>query len=331
MRSRFRSKPKLKIFLGILAGIILLLFTLALKPFSLKETFNPNPAQGYEDALGRIQSIQAEEAGLDLHPECTTQLQAHGEKTETVIVFLHGFTSCPQQFVPLGQEYFERGYNVYIPRTPRHGFDNRRGEPLKGLTAEEMAAFAQETADIAQGLGERVIISGISGGGAMATYLSQERTDVDIAAPIAPFLGIGFIPRPLNRAFANLFLIVPDMWQWWDPINKESNPLAAPYAYARYPLHALLENMRLGYATEADAKRTRPATEKIIVITNANDESVNNGVVAEFERIWREHGDENLEAFQFEKALGLPHDLITAIRPGARIDLVYPKLLELIQ
>lgn len=331
MAGWLRSKPKLGIILGILAGIIILLFLLALKPFSLRETFSPNPAQSYEDALGRIESIQAEEAKLDLHPECATQLLTHGEETDNVIVFLHGFTSCPQQFVVLGQAYFERGYNVYIPRTPRHGFNDRRGEHLKGLTAEEMAEFAQQTADIAQGLGERVIVSGISGGGAMTTYLSQERADVDIAAPIAPFLGIGFIPRPLNRAFANLFLIVPDIWQWWDPINKEANPLAAPFAYARYPLHALLENMRLGYAAEADAKRTRPAADKIIVITNANDESVNNGVVAEFEEMWKEHGDDAVVLFQFDKGLGLPHDLITSIRPGARIDLVYPQLLELIR
>ena len=331
MANWFRSRQKLSVILGILAGIIILLIVLALKPFSLKETFTPEPANSYEDALARIQSIQAEESKLDLHPECATQLQTHGEKTDTVIVFLHGFTSCPEQFIALGNEFYDRGYNVYIPRTPRHGFNNRRGEPLKGLTAEEMAEFAHQTADIAQGLGERVIVSGISGGGAMATYLSQEREDVDIAAPIAPFLGIGFIPRPLNRAFASLFLTLPDFWQWWDPVHKENNPLAAPFAYARYPLHALLENMRLGYAAEADAKRFRPAANKIIVITNANDESVNNDVVAEFEQLWREHGDESLVTFQFEESLGLPHDLITAIRPGARIDLVYPKLLELIQ
>jgi carboxylesterase len=200
-----------------------------------------------------------------------------------------------------------------------------------GLTAEELAGFANQAADIAQGLGERVIVTGLSGGGAMATYLSQERQDVDIAAPISPFLGIGFIPRPLNRPFANLFLIVPNFWQWWDPVHKENNPLTAPYAYARYPLHALLENMRLGYATEADAKRFPPKAEKIIVVTNANDESVNNGVIAEFEKMWRDHGDESLAVFQFDKALGLPHDLITPTRPGARIDLAYPKILELIQ
>ena len=79
MKSWIRTKPKLSISLGLLAGITILLIALALKPFSLKETFTPNPAQSYEDALERIQSTQAEEAGLDLHPECTTQLQTHGK------------------------------------------------------------------------------------------------------------------------------------------------------------------------------------------------------------------------------------------------------------
>ena len=331
MKIWIKSHPKLSVSLGVLAGIILLLILLALKPFRLNNSFTPDPAQSYEDALARIEAIQAEEANLDLHPECKTQLQAHGQKAETVIVLLHGFTSCPEQFTALGKEYFDLGYNVYIPREPRHGFNDRRGGPLEGLTAEEMAAFANQTADIAQGLGERVIVTGLSGGGAMATYLSQEREDVDLAAPIAPFLGIGFIPRPLNRHFANLFLIVPNFWQWWDPLHKENNPLTAPYAYARYPLHALLEVMRLGYATETDAKHTRPKAEKIVVVTNANDESVNNGVIAEFEQMWRKHGDEDFTTFQFDKSLGLPHDLITPTRPGARIDLVYPKILELIQ
>jgi carboxylesterase len=304
---------------------------LAFKPFTLKETFTPNPAQSYKEALMRIQSVLAEETTLDLHPECASLLKTHGEKTDTVIVLLHGFTSCPEQFAELGQEYFDRGYNVFIPRVPRHGFTDRRGELLKGLTAEELAEFAHETADIAQGLGDRVIVTGLSGGGAITTYLSQERADVDVAAPIAPFLGIGFLPRQLNRPFTNLFLALPDFWQWWDPITKENNPFDAPYSYTRYPLHALLENMRLGYATEEEAIRALPAADKIIVITNANDDSVNNDVIAEFEQMWKKHGEENLVTFQFEKSLDLPHDLITFTRPGARIDLVYPKLLELIQ
>ena len=84
MTNWFRSRPRLSIFLGVLAGIIVLLIVLALKPFSLKETYTPNPAQSYEEALERIQSIQAEESNLDLHPECATKLQTQGDRKSVV-------------------------------------------------------------------------------------------------------------------------------------------------------------------------------------------------------------------------------------------------------
>jgi carboxylesterase len=299
------------------------------KPFSLYETFTPNPAQSYSDAVMRIQEVQVNENSLDLHSECKSQLMTHGEKTQAVIVLLHGFTSCPAQFQDLGKEYFDLGYNVYIPRLPGHGFNDRRGEHLQGITAEEMAAFANQSADIAQGLGEQVIFSGISGGGAIVTYLAQDRNDIAVAAPIAPFLGVSFVPHQLNRAFANFILSIPDFWMWWDPIHKENNKFAEPYANARYPMHALVEMMRLGYVSQAAAEQSAPEAEKIVMITNANDSSVNNGVAAEFEELWKEHGYENIVAYEFPKSLKLAHDLITAIRPGARTDLVYPKLIEL--
>jgi len=328
----FHSHPKLSVFLGILAAFILLLVVLAFKPFSLQESFMPNPAATYEEALARIEAIQAAEAELpDLSPECGSILMTHDEKVENTVVFLHGFTSCPDQFESLGEEYFNQGYNVLIPRQPRHGFQEYDGAPLKGLTAEELAAFGTEVTDIAQGLGERVVVVGLSGGGAVTTWLAQERADIDLAVPIAPFLGIGFIPRPLTRPLTNLILMVPDFHQWWDPVHQLSNPLSAPYSYRGYQMHALFENMRLGFAAEADAKKVKPAVGSILVITNANDESVNNEVVAEFERLWLEHGEEFLQTYQFEKELDIPHDLITVTRPNNRVDIVYPKLLQLIQ
>jgi carboxylesterase len=332
MANWFRSHPKTSIFLGVLAAIILLLVVLALKPFSLQETYTPDPAENYEEALARIEAIQAEEAQIpDLSPECGSIFLTHDQKVENTIVFLHGFTSCPDQFVALGQEYFNQGYNVFIPRQPHHGLQEYDGAPLKGLTAEKLAAFGTAVADIAQGLGERVVVVGLSGGGAVATWLSQERSDVDLAVPIAPFLGIGFIPRPLTRPVTNLILLIPDFHQWWDPVHQLSNPLSAPYSYRGYYMHSLFENLRLGFSAEEDAKQVKPAAGGILVITNANDESVNNEVVAEFEQLWLEHGEQFLQTYQFEKELGIPHDMITVTRPNNRVDIVYPKLLELIQ
>jgi hypothetical protein len=110
-----------------------------------------------------------------------------------------------------------------------------------------------------------------------------------------------------------------------------SNPLSAPYSYRGYQMHALFENLRLGFAAEEDAKKVKPAAGSILVITNANDESVNNEVVAEFEQLWLDHGKQFLQTYQFEKELGIPHDMITVTRPDNHVDIVYPVLLELIQ
>lgn len=332
MTTWFKQRPKLMIFLGVLLALILLLVVLALKPFSISGSYTPDPAESYAEAVQRVEAIRAQEAQMaDLDPLCGTQLLTHGDQVESVVVFFHGFTSCPDQFSQLGQEYFEAGYNVYLPRTPYHGLTDRLGGPLENYTAEEMAAFASQSADIAQGLGERVVVVGLSGGGSMATFLAQERADVDLAVPIAPFLGIGFLPQFLNRPLTNLILLAPNFYQWWDPINKSSNPNSAPYSYTRYPIHSLFENLRLGFAVERDSERVRPAAGGILVITNANDESVHNGVVAEFEQLWLEHGEQFLKTYQFDKALGLAHDLITPTRPGANIEAVYPVLMELIQ
>lgn len=331
MANWFRSRPKLSIFLAILAILIISLLILGYKPFSLRETFTPNPAESYQEAVARVADIQAAEAELpDLSPECSTILMTHEEKMENVIVLLHGFTSCPDQFAALGEQYFDQGYNVLIPRQPRHGLQEFEGDPLKGLTAEELAGFGTQIADIAQGLGDRVVVVGLSGGGSVATWLAQERADVDLVVPISPFLGIGFIPRQLTRPLTNLILLIPDFHQWWDPVHKMSNPLSAPYSYRGYYMHSLFENLRLGFTAEEAAKQIKPAAGGILVVTNANDESVNNGIIAEFEDLWREQGEQFLKTFQFEKELGIPHDMITVTRPDGRVDVVYPKLLELI-
>jgi len=197
MTNWFRSRPKLSIFLGISVLFIILLLLLAYKPFSLRETFVSNPAESYEEAVVRTEDIQAAEAEIpDLSPECGTILMTHEEKVADAIVFFHGFTSCPDQFATLGEQFFNQGYNVLIPKQPRHGLQEFDGTPLKGLSAEELAAFGTQIADIAQGLGERVVVVGLSGGGSITTWLAQERADIDLAIPIAPFLGIGSLDKP---------------------------------------------------------------------------------------------------------------------------------------
>jgi len=78
----------------------------------------------YEGAVDIGASIQALE-GPNANPACRTRLYTHGHRTERALVLLHGFTNCPAQFDALGRQWFERGWNVLIPRYPRHGYSDR--------------------------------------------------------------------------------------------------------------------------------------------------------------------------------------------------------------
>lgn len=66
------------------------------------------------------------------------------------------------------------------------------------------------------------------------------------------------------------------------------------------------------------------------MITNAADPSVNNPINDQIVAIWREHGGAQVQAYEFPAEMELPHDLITPTRPDNRVDLVYPKLFELL-
>ena len=292
----------------------------------------PQPAEDYAAALRRIQAIQAAEEALPIYSDANrTKLMSHGARAANVIVFLHGFTNSPEQYVSLGRRYFEQGYNIYIPRQPRHGFKTLSGAPLKGLGLEELAAFATQTADIAQGLGERVVVAGSSTGGTLTAWLAQQRADIALAAPIAPCLGIGFIPWRLTRAAAQLASLLPDVFMWWDPVRKMDNPYSVSYTYRGYYLHALLANLRLGFNAERQAKRLRPAAGRIVVITNANDFSVNNRRTAELVKLWQKHAPDLVQTYEFDPGLHIPHDMISPTRIDACVEVVYPKLLEMIK
>lgn len=318
--------------LAILGILLISLALLQFLPVTVDDQSVAKPAAGHEEAVARIEEIQtAEEASGEINPVCTSTVMTHGEKTEGVIIFYHGFTSCPEQFRELGQQMFEEGYNVFIPRMPHHGKLDRSQEALQPTSAEELAEFASETIGIAQGLGDEVIVSGLSGGGTIASWIAQVHEDVDQAVIVAPFLGIGFIPTALNRIVARVIDDIPNIPMWWDPTTKADNPNTAPYSYPGYPLHALAEYLRLGFAAQDLARNEKPAAEAIMVINNEHDKSVSNGVTDQLVALWKEHGEEYLRTYEFAAALGLPHDVITPTREDGDPAVVYPVIVDSIE
>src|SRR6185503_17931811 len=158
----------------LLAGLILLIaVALALYlPITYHPSAQPRPAQSYAEAVIRLAALQAKDEGLALYPGCESQFMTHDQKVERVMVLLHGYRNCPAQFHSLGMIFYERGYNVVIPRMPHHGLADVLTTDQAQLTAAELAAYVTEAVDIAQGLGEQVMVAGISTGGVLTGWVA---------------------------------------------------------------------------------------------------------------------------------------------------------------
>ena len=332
-----RARPRLRrwrrlglTLLALLAILLALLALLALAPPNLGALRSQaDPVADYAAAVARVSALQAEEAVL-INPECATRLLTHGQRTARVITFVHGYTNCPQQFADLGQQFYDLGDNVLILRMPHHGLADRLTDDLTNFTAEEMAGVADLAVDLAVGLGDHVTFVGLSGGGTVAGWAAQQRPEVDQAVLIAPGFSLKAIPDPATQLFVNAVLRLPDSFSWWDPRNPNPPP-GGPmdHAYPRFSLHGLAQQLRLGLAVRALARRAAPAAGRILLITNAADIAVNNTVAAQVLADWQAHGA-TVGSYEFPAELRLGHDLIDPGQGDQQVAVVYPQLVALI-
>jgi carboxylesterase len=291
----------------------------------------PNPITSYEEAVSRVKAMQ-EADNLDLTRDvCITKLYDHGMQTEHVIILIHGFTNCPEQFNEIGKQYYEAGNNVFIPRTPHHGLSDRLTDALVDLKAEDLAAFGNKVIDIAHGLGKKITVMGISGSGTLVAWLAQNRSDIDFAFVIAPLFGLAFIPSLFTKLFERVALLLPNFFLWWDPRTKADNPYSIYYAYPRYPTRALVEVLRLGMVTRLLAEKSPPQASNITMIINDAEPAVSNREIMKFLKLWRKHGKGNLSEVHFEKEMKLPHDIITPGTPGVPIGQIQPRLINAVR
>jgi alpha-beta hydrolase superfamily lysophospholipase len=312
--------------------ILFLIFLLGFLPHKTVEIGSyPNPVGNYEQAIARVKVMEEEDSQDLARDVCITKLYDHGRQTEHVIIFIHGFTNCPEQFNELGKQYFEAGNNVFIPRMPYHGLSDRLTNALVDLTAENVAAFGDQVIDIARGLGKKITVMGISGSGTLVAWLAQNRADIDFAFAIAPLFGLAFIPPAFTKLFERIIFLLPNFFLWWDPRTKAENPYSIYYAYPRYPTRALVEIIRLAMITRAQAEKSPPKAGKITMIINDAEPAVSNAEILNFLRLWQKHGKGNLSEFHFEKEMKLPHDIITPGTPGVPIGEIQPRLLNVVR
>ena len=266
--------------------------------------------------------------GPNVNPLCQTRLYTHGHPVDRSLVLLHGFTNCPQQMDTLGRQLFEKGWNVFIPRYPRHGYKDRLNTSISELQAEHLVAVANRSAEVGVRLGQRLTVAGLSLGAILTGLLAQSRSDVDRAVLIAPMLGLRPIPGPVLTALSRVVPHVPNFYVWWD--REQKDKIGPPYGYPRFSTHAYAALFQTGQTLVTEARRTKPLARSIVVVTNAAEPRLDNRFTYALIESWRAHGA-TVETFEFPIADGLPHDLIDPGNAAQNTALVYPVVTRFIE
>lgn len=129
-----------------------------------------------------VRETRAREKALPLmNDRCHSQFLLQAEPTSKVCLFFHGFTATPEQFLPIGEAFFQAGYNVVIPLLPGHGLagnwdsDNPPPLPEEQQIYQKFGLYWLEQV---QALGEQIVIGGLSGGSTLAAWLALERPEL---------------------------------------------------------------------------------------------------------------------------------------------------------
>ena len=276
--------------------------------------------EAYEEGI-RIATSIKDLDGPNVNPVCHTRLYTHGHRTERALVLLHGFTNCPQQFDALGQQFFDLGWNVLIPRYPRHGYKDRLTTSIAELRLEHLLAVANRSAEAGAGLGERLTVAGLSLGGILTGHLAQTRDGIERAVLIAPMFGLRPIPAYGLRAITQLAYILPNFYIWWD--RKLKDKVGPSHGYPRFSTKAYAALFEAGSGVFKAARSSAPKADSIAVITNAAEPRLDNRFTYKLVDLWRAHGAD-VSFFEFPASEGLPHDLIDPANPDQNTERVYP-------
>jgi pimeloyl-ACP methyl ester carboxylesterase len=288
----------------------------------------PDPAHDAAGAAARF-AVLAERDGPQILPEGRSRFYSApgAARGALAVVLLHGLTNAPQQWVPFAEDLHARGHAVVVPRFPGHGNVDRRGTALRAVRAADFLRTASEAVDIAAGAGERVVVAGLSIGGAMAAWLAQRRPDVARSVPIVPLFGVAKLGSTANAGLARGLLALPCFMIPWDPRGDPNE--SPPYAYPKFPTHALAECLRIGLDVYRSANDLRPAGSTAFLL-NANEPACNNALALKVAAGFGRGRAGSCDTVRME---GLPvnHDVIDPNNPNARIDVVYPRVRALIE
>jgi pimeloyl-ACP methyl ester carboxylesterase len=278
-----------------------------------------HPAGTFGDALARAERMVTQR-DADAAEGGETIFLHHGRRTPRAVVLFHGLTDSPRQFADLADSLYADGDNVLVPRLPRHSIQHKDVRELSGLTPGEFCRFADETIDVAAGLGDSVIVMGLSIGGTLATWTAEHRREVKRAIVIAPAFEVAHVPSMLEKPLVNLSAHLPNF------SRREAIDSSHPDRDPGFATHGLAAVLRLGMAVRGDADRDVPEGEVLFVV-NDHDRTVKSAPVLDLARTWRKRAVP-VSVYELPDSLGLPHNVIDPLN-GTATTVVPPILLSL--
>lgn len=266
------------------------------------------PAENnFQIAEQSILETIATDAGI-VSESCNSILMSHGNKTENAIIFLHGYTTCPGQFKELGELLYKEGYNVYIPRAPYHGLKDRLTDDIALLTMQEYTDYAERSVQVGKGLGQKITVAGLSGGGILTSWIALYDQDVKKAVIIAPAYGLAAFPQYVTLPAFHLYSLLPNSFRWWDETKKDADTIIA--TYPRYSTRSLAQVIGLGQITGQRLKTDTPAIKNIVMVKNMYDKSVSLPFIDEVVASLQKKTTVKLSEYVFPAEKKLEHDFI---------------------
>lgn len=312
----------------LLLAAVLLALAAFLRPASPVGSPAGHPAASYDEAVARLAGF-LERDTLALHSGCGTLALLAGARTPRAFVLLHGITNCPLQFAVLAESLQAGGDNVLVPRIDHHGLDDRMTADLANLRAEELAALVTECAGIARGLGDTVVVCGLSTSGVAAAWAGARVPGVDRAVVIAPAFAPPWRPAWAATLAARAALRTRNIFIWWDDHLEQDLP-GPRQCYPRFATRAMGEAYRLGEDVMRSLSRRAPAARDWVVVTTTGDKAVDNARAAALAARCAAAGV-RVREYSFASADSVVHDMIDPAQVGARTGLVYPALLRFLR
>jgi alpha-beta hydrolase superfamily lysophospholipase len=183
-----------------------------------------------------------------------------GERTERVVVYIHGFSATRQEVAPLCDSLASRlGANLFYTRLKGHG---RPADAMTAATASDWLYDVGEALAVARSLGDRVVLVGSSTGATLAIWAvsgaltEAETQSVEALVLISPNLGpadprSNLLLLPWGEQLARIMV---GEYREWTPHNE----MQGRYWTTRYPMSAVFPMMGSVRAVRsADPRRFR--------------------------------------------------------------------------